>query len=328
MRHSRIELALDEGLALGEGRIALLGPGPDVDLSALPLGRCQVIQPIYPDFQHWQKAGFDCAVAPEGSFGAAIVFVPRAKAYARALIAEASRIAAGGLILVDGQKTDGIESLLKECRRRTPISGTVSKAHGKLFWMQAEDVFSDWQEQASEIAPGFTTLPGVFSADGVDQASALLVETLPDDLGKYVADLGAGWGFLAKAVLQRQGVQTLHLVEADHRALGCARQNIGNDPRAQFHWADATTWQTPRFLDTVVTNPPFHAARAADPDLGRAFIAAAAGMLALSGQLWLVANRHLPYEATLASHFARVDEVAVAAGFKVIQAQRPARKRR
>ncbi len=98
----------------------------------------------------------------------------------------------------------------------------------------------------------------------------------------------------------------LDLVEADHDALDCARRNL-DDPRARFHWADATTWTPETRPDAVVTNPPFHVGRAADPSLGRAFIAAAARILAPSGSLWLVANRHLPYEATLTDHFARIE---------------------
>jgi len=72
-------------------------------------------------------------------------------------------------------------------------------------------------------------------------------------------------------------------------------------------------------------NPPFHAGRAADPALGRAFIAAAARMLAPSGQLWMVANRHLPYEATLRETFRNVADAGGDGAFKVFHATRPLR---
>ena len=41
----------------------------------------------------------------------------------------------------------------------------------------------------------------------------------------------------------------------------------------------------------------------------------------------MVANRHLPYEATLAAHFGKVDEVGGDARFKILNATRPVRKR-
>jgi 16S rRNA (guanine1207-N2)-methyltransferase len=56
------------------------------------------------------------------------------------------------------------------------------------------------------------------------------------------------------------------------------------------------------------------------PDIGRRFVTVAAQALAGGGRLWLVANRHLPYEAELSRGFAAVRTVAQAHGFKVIEA--------
>jgi 16S rRNA (guanine1207-N2)-methyltransferase len=78
-----------------------------------------------------------------------------------------------------------------------------------------------------------------------------------------------------------------------------------------------------RRYDVIVSNPPFHQGRADLPDLGRAFIAAAASALEPHGVFWLVANRHLPYEALLGARFASVRERAVGGGFKVYEASRP-----
>jgi 16S rRNA (guanine1207-N2)-methyltransferase len=72
-------------------------------------------------------------------------------------------------------------------------------------------------------------------------------------------------------------------------------------------------------------NPPFHAGRAADPALGRAFIAAAARMLSPTGQLWLVANRHLAYETALQEHFRQVAEIGGDPSFRIMHAARPKR---
>ena len=63
--------------------------------------------------------------------------------------------------------------------------------------------------------------------------SEALANALPAKLGRDVADLGAGWGYLSSRILQIEGIETVHLVEAEHDALACARRNI-NDARAQF----------------------------------------------------------------------------------------------
>jgi 16S rRNA (guanine1207-N2)-methyltransferase len=99
------------------------------------------------------------------------------------------------------------------------------------------------------------------------------------------------------------------------------------DPRARFHWADATTFAPDAPFDTVVTNPPFHVARAANPGLGRAFIETARRMLTPRGDLWLVANRHLPYEAALRAAFRDVAETGDDPAFKVFHASHPIRPR-
>ncbi len=325
MSQSRLTLALDgHGLDLPDtGEIAVFAPRAGADLGALERDRVRIIQPNRVDYEAFQRAGYACDVAETGRYGAAILCLPRAKQLARDMIARA--VAVADLVIVDGQKTDGADSLLKECRKRAEIGGVISKAHGKLFWFSGGD-FEDWRASPVQVE-GFVTRAGVFSADGIDPASKILAESLPAKLGRNVADLGAGWGYLAREILTRETVETLYLVEADHVALDCARENI-RDSRAEFHWADVTRWEPRARMDTVVMNPPFHTGRSAEPALGEAFIVAAARMLAPSGQLWLVANRHLPYEATLRAMFGQVDEVAGDGRFKVLHASRPSRARR
>ncbi len=325
MTGPRLTLALEAG-ALGDelpARIAVFGPRAGHDLSALPMERLHLVQGFKPDHDAFAAAGYDVGLAPEGRYGAALVCLPRAKEAARVLIAEA-RDVTDGPVLVDGQKEDGIDSLLKTCRARGEIGGPVAKAHGKLFWITGGD-FADWRASPPrEIAGGFVTVPGVFSADGPDPGSAALAAALPEKLPHSVVDLGAGWGYLSRAILARRGVEELHLVEADAAALDCARTNV-TDPRAVFHWADATRFGPENAFDGVVTNPPFHQGRAADPGLGRAFIEAAHRLLKPSGRLWLAANRHLPYERALRERFGELKEIGAAPGFKLYEAAKPRR---
>jgi 16S rRNA (guanine1207-N2)-methyltransferase len=77
--------------------------------------------------------------------------------------------------------------------------------------------------------------------------------------------------------------------------------------------------------DMVVSNPPFHTTRDGNPDLGRGFIATAARILKPRGQLLMVANRHLPYEAELDAKFGLVEELPGSGAFKIIRASRPKR---
>lgn len=328
MTRSRLMGAMEgEGLEMPGGRVLLLYPPADLVLPPEVLSRASALQPNVIDHRAWADRGVAVSAEPpvEGSFAAALVSVPRSKPLARALVAEATQHMPTGLILIDGQKTDGVDSLYKECRGRVPILGSYTAAHGRIFWFEADaSAFADWSPARPAKGPGgYVTQAGVFSADGPDAGSALLAKHLPARLGPAVADLGAGWGFLSAAALEREGVERLLLVEADHAALACARLNI-TDPRASFLWADATTPLGEKF-DAVIMNPPFHIGRRADARLGQMFITAASRLLNPRGVLWMVANRHLPYEQTLADRFAQAEDIATTGQFKVIKASRPLR---
>ncbi|MBA4489877.1 class I SAM-dependent methyltransferase [Paracoccus sp. S1E-3] len=318
MRISRLELAFPAG---APGRALILGADGAEDLSPFDPASTLIVEGMAQHHDALKARGFRVATSAEGSFDTALVTLPRAREAARARIAAAAaHLAPGGALWIDGQKTDGVESVLKEIKALGGISDMQSKAHGKIARIENPSrIPADWAARPLSPAPGFTTVPGVFSAESVDAGSAMLAAALPEKLPTRIVDLGAGWGWLSAQILGRPGVARLHLVEADHAALECARANV-TDPRAMFHWADARSFRLPEPVNGVIMNPPFHTGRAADPGLGAAFIQAAAGLLTTAGRLWMVANRHLPYETELARHFAEVAEIGGDNRFKVLTA--------
>lgn len=250
----------------------------------------------------------------------ALITLPREKARAKSWIAQASQAVGSGIVVVDGAKTDGVDAILRAVKSRTKsLLGQISKAHGRCFWFSG-GMFDDWLPQMQDIG-GFSTYPGVFSADGPDPGSRALLAHLPVLSGR-IADLGAGWGFLSQNILKYDSVSELHLVEADNDAVTCARHNI-SDARAQFHWSDVTTWAPGMKMHAVVMNPPFHEGRKGKPELGQAFIQTAARILMPKGQLYMVANRHLPYETTLQATFAKITSINTSGRFKVLVADTP-----
>ncbi|MEO8242159.1 MAG: methyltransferase [bacterium] len=327
MRSARLELALDSGAwVLPAGDIGVLRPRIGDDLSALPKGRAVVLTGFKPDFDHFAGLGYRTAVS--GPLGAALVCLPRAKAEAHAMLAEAGALVApGGMIAVDGQKTDGVEAVLKDCRALgLEVGEALSKGHGKIAVVRSGPELQGWAAADLQVEGGYVTRPGVFSADGPDRGSVLLAAALPADLPVRVGDLGAGWGYLSRAVLARPGVRHLDVVEAELVALDCAGRNL-RDPRVSLHWADARTFRPEKLWGAVVMNPPFHSGRAADPALGLAFIRAAQKGLAPDGALWMVANRHLPYETLLKELFRQVEDVGGDGAFRVTRASYPVRGR-
>ena len=324
MSASRLSLALDAGLFdLPDGPITIWGPGIQTDLSAFPKEQVALYSPWKPVVDAWSARGYRISAELPKRTQLSVVMLPRSKIEARGWIAAAA-VRTAGQVVVDGQKTDGVDSHYRDLRKRAEVGAAFAKAHGKTFVIPPDASFPNWSAAAEpgRYVDDFQTVPGVFSYDRIDPGSALLAATLPAKLGARVADFGAGWGYLSRAILTRPDVGTLHLVEADHRALTCARANV-TDPRARFHWADVSTFAPEDLFDTVITNPPFHSGRAADPGLGQTFLKAAALTLRPSGQLWLVANRHLPYETMLKETFRTVEEAAGDRAFKVLHARGP-----
>ena len=321
MAQPRLTTALaDGGLTLPAGRVVVMRPPAGYDLSALA-ERPTIQHGFRPDWDYWAATGHEMVEeVPEAA--TALVVVPRSKALARGMIATAAQRAQ--LVVVDGQRSEGVDSLWRDVRKILGEVPVIAKAHGRLMWFPGGDAFDTWANPGPLEGPeGYLTQPGVFSEGDVDRGSRLLVASLPARLPARVADLGAGWGYIAAEVLARHPeIAELSLIEAEALALDCARRNV-TDPRARFHWADAT--RATGTYDAILTNPPFHASRAADPGLGTAFIAAAARLLTPQGHLWLVANRHLPYEAALRERFAVVEEAGGDPAFKVFHAARPRR---
>lgn len=315
---SRLRTALEDGLITLPDDVHLMRPSVDFDFAALPW--FDLSHSFAPDVTRFKSAGLKVLEQPRPA-KVICVSVPKFKSLARSMVGFAA--ANADLVLVDGQKTDGIDSLFKDVRKRLGDVASVTKAHGRMFWFSGTDALADWEiGEPAKGAHGYYTTAGVFSDGEIDKGSAILAAALPALKGR-IADFGAGWGYLSDAALKHD-ITSIDLIEAERLALECAKLNV-SDERAQFHWADATKFKADQPFDTIIMNPPFHTGRAGDPSLGQDFISNAAKNLTSRGDLWMVANRHLPYEAALDQAFAQTTEIAGSPAFKIFHASRPRR---
>ncbi len=322
-------------------------------------------QSFKPDADALQRAGYAMreseSVSDAAVYPLVLLLPPRQRDEARALMARAVRATRpGGRVLACIANTEGARSGEADLARLVGPVSTLTKNKCRAFWSaplgappQSGDVdhprvdhslVEAWLtlDKLRPVHDGqFVSRPGLFAWDRIDPATALLAAQLPTDLNGRVADLGAGHGLLTALMLARcPKVKAVDLFEAEARALDAARINLaafnapnGDEPDAgqrvplTFHWHDVTAG-LPRSFDNIVSNPPFHnVSRAALPEVGQRFIAVAAGALRPGGSMWLVANRHLPYEAVLKERFGLVKTAAEGNGYKVIEAVKTVRKR-
>ena len=261
----------------------------------------------------------------EGSVDAVMVYAPPGVLERRYALALALRaLKPGGRLDVMAPKDKGGSRLKKELAAFGLEVGESAKAHHRRCVVIKPAILTGLDEAIEaggpRLVPGLEawSQPGVFAWDRLDAGTLLLARTLPPMKGAGI-DLGCGYGALATVVLRSPAVTALRLVDLDRRAVEAARKNVA-DPRASFEWADVRTLEDTGELNFVVSNPPFHDGGAEDKRLGQAFIRKAAVLLKKGGVLWLVANRHLPYEAELNDAFKRVTMVADAGGYKVFEA--------
>ncbi|MDA8870452.1 class I SAM-dependent methyltransferase [Rhizobiaceae bacterium] len=304
------------------------GPIAMLNAAALPgdalRERATLEQGFRPGFLDCEAAGYKTVPTIEtGPFDAVLIALPRSRALAEATIARGWNMTApGGRLVVAGPVKSSIKALRKWVAAKAPLADSVSRHHAVAFAVERQG--ADWPvADLARETEGYATTAGSFSAERVDAGSRLLLRHLTADMRGCVADLGGGWGYLSRELLKiAPEVGSLALYEADHAACEDARRNLSAFPQAEVRWADVTRELGKETFNHVVMNPPFHTDRAADPNLGRAFIAAAHRALGPGGVLWMVANRTLPYETTLQDAFAKVERLADEGGFKVMRAMK------
>ncbi len=260
-----------------------------------------------------------------GSVDEAMIYAPPGAIERRYTLALALRaLKVGGRLDVMAPKDKGGSRLGKELKGFGLEVGETAKAHHRRCVVTRPETI-EGLDAAIEVGAlqqveglDAWSQPGVFAWDRVDPGTALLAQVLPPLKGAG-ADLGCGFGALSLVALRSPAVTSLRLIDIDRRALAAARKNV-EDPRATFEWADVRTLQAAGELNFIISNPPFHDGGAEDRRLGQNFIRQAAALLKTGGVAWLVANRHLPYEAELNAAFKRVRMVADQGGYKIFEA--------
>jgi 16S rRNA (guanine1207-N2)-methyltransferase len=108
----------------------------------------------------------------------------------------------------------------------------------------------------------FDTDAGVFSRDGLDVGSKVLMEALPELHGR-VLDLGCGWGAVGVSIKKKWPEIDLVMTDVNQRAADLSKSNLAlNRASAQVLQGDGFENVEGKF-DFVITNPPIRAGKQA-----------------------------------------------------------------
>jgi len=165
----------------------------------------------------------------------------------------------------------------------------------------------------------FDTDAGVFSRDGLDVGTRVLLEALPELSGR-VLDLGCGWGPVGVALLSKYPGLEVQMTDVNSRAVELSRRNLAlNRVSAEVVQGDAFENVTGKF-SAVITNPPIRAGKAAIYGM----FAAAREYLEPDGALYIVIRKQQGAPSALKylrEIYASAEVIEREAGFWVICAR-------
>lgn len=109
----------------------------------------------------------------------------------------------------------------------------------------------------------FLTDNGVFSKDGLDFGSRLLLEVIPrEEVGGKILDMGCGYGVFG-IVLARVTSHRVDMVDVNHRALHLSKRNAklnGVSDLVSIFESNCYSNISEKY-STIITNPPIRAGK-------------------------------------------------------------------
>ena len=134
----------------------------------------------------------------------------------------------------------------------------------------------------------FLTDNGVFSKDGLDFGSRLLLETIPlEEVGGKILDMGCGYGVFG-IVIGKLAQTQVDMVDINLRAIHLAQRNIKENRVSNINVFESNVYENiSGKYSTIVTNPPIRAGKKVVYDI----VMGAKDYLEKDGKLFLVIRK-------------------------------------
>jgi 16S rRNA (guanine1207-N2)-methyltransferase len=287
----------------------------------------------------------DCAQPMHGqTFDQVLAHLPKGRATWQQTILDAAQLLrVDGTFYLAGANQSGIKSAAKYLNQvfgNTSVLGyrggcrvlcAVKAAAPPATTPGAADDYYAWRTIEAKIGDEtltYATKPGLFAWKGLDRGTRLLLKVLqthplrPDD---RVWDLGCGGGPLTVLVARQAHEGRVVATDVDWRAEQATMRTVVHNKlqNVEVWLGDCAEALGPHIFDAVVTNPPFHQARATTYAIAEQIIAEAARRLDPGGRLYLVANSFLQYKPMIVAAFGDAQLLADAHGFKIWHAVKP-----
>lgn len=163
-----------------------------------------------------------------------------------------------------------------------------------------------------------TTDAGVFSRDGLDMGTRILLESLPDMAGR-ILDLGCGWGAVGVTIGKAFPAVEILMTDVNERAAELARRNLAANgvKNARVVSGDGYASVDGSF-DAILLNPPIRAGK----QLIYALFADSLHYLRDGGALYIVIRKQQGAESAekyLKTLYGDVERIAREKGYWVLR---------
>ena len=169
------------------------------------------------------------------------------------------------------------------------------------------------------------TAAGVFSPDGLDKGTAVLLREVPDPPATgNLLDLGCGWGPVALTLALRSPQASVYAVDVNERSLDLLRRNAASLGLDRVHASQPDGIPDDVAFDVIWSNPPIRVGKAVLHEMLLHWLP----RLAPGGAAYLVVQKNLGSDSLqrwLAEHLPREFEVGRYAsdkGFRVLEVVR------
>ena len=165
----------------------------------------------------------------------------------------------------------------------------------------------------------FLTDNGVFSKDGLDFGSRLLLESIPlEEVGGKILDVGCGYGVFG-IILNKITGATVEMVDVNKRAIHLSKRNILENGCSNIDVFESNAYENINSkYSSIVTNPPIRAGKSVVYDI----VMNAKFHLEDNGSLYLVIRKEQGAKSLsvdLKKVYSKVDILEKRKGFYIIR---------
>ncbi|WP_285726413.1 class I SAM-dependent methyltransferase [Psychromicrobium xiongbiense] len=171
-----------------------------------------------------------------------------------------------------------------------------------------------------------TTDSGIFSPDGVDKGTQVLLSTAPEPPARgKLLDIGCGWGPIALSLGLRAPEAEVYAVDVNERALEVTRENAAALGLSRVHVSTPQEIDPGLRFDLIWSNPPIRVGKAVLHEILQIWLP----RLAVGGKAYLVVQKNLGSDSLQEWIAGTFDDLSIrrmtsVKAFRVLEVVRPA----